>query len=372
MNYLISDEPLRFTKAEMDRLLVYSYQLAASDITIQTQEPIVAEIYGRLHQLTKRRLATAEIGEMLNAIYGANGMTQILSGKDLDTHYEIRPSRAELYRYRVNATGCQVEDHDGLQLTLRTIPTDPPLLSSLEIEPDLMKALAPEDGVVYVTGATGSGKSTLLASIVRYIVEQEDAHRKVLTYESPIEFVFDRIKKPTAIVSQSEIPRHLPDFASGVRNALRRKPRLILVGESRDRETIAAVMEAAITGHPVYTTLHSNGVAEVLRRLVNTFSIEERQGRLVDLIETIRLIIWQKLVPTLDGRRTALREYLVFDESIRDRLLQAEPHKITQLTRELLKTHGQSMQAVAKRKYEEGIISERTYQLLLTTAQYTT
>src|SRR5207253_9859737 len=125
--------------------------------------------------------------------------------------------------------------------------------------------------------------STLLASIIRHIAENPESHRKILTYESPIEFVYDSVETVSAIVSQSEIPRHLPDFASGVRNALRRKPRLILVGEARDAETISAVIDAALTGHPVYTTLHSNGVADAVRRMISTFPAEERHGRALDI-----------------------------------------------------------------------------------------
>lgn len=361
---IIPNEPLRFTKDEMDKMLVHCYKIEASDITLQTSEPVIAEIYGKLYKLTKRKLTNTEVGEMLNAIYGPNGTTQILSGKDVDTHYEIRPSRTERYRYRVNGTGCQIEGHDGIQLTLRTIPSDPPPLADLELEPELIAAMAPSEGVVYITGATGSGKSTLLASIIREIVENAEGNRKVLTYESPIEFVFDNVAKPSSVVSQSEIPRHLPSFAAGVRNSLRRKPRLILVGEARDQETIAAVMEAAITGHPVYTTLHSNGVAEVMRRLVNTFPADERHGRTIDIIETLRLIVWQQLIPTVDGKRTALREFLVFDENIRDQLLGVHPEKITAATRKLLKAKGQPMVEVAKQKFDKGIISERTYKLI--------
>jgi len=362
--FMLPNEPLRFTKDEMDRMLVHCYKTNASDITLQTSEPIIAEIYGKIYKLTNRKLTNTEVGEMLNTIYGPNGTTQILSGKDVDTHYEVRPTRTERYRYRVNGTGCQIEGHDGLQLTLRTIPSDPPPLSELELEPELIEAMAPEEGVVYVTGPTGSGKSTLLASMIRDIIENEEGHRKVLTYEAPIEFVFDNVKKPSSVVSQSEIPRHLPNFAAGVRNALRRKPRLILVGEARDPETISAVMEAAITGHPVYTTLHSNGVAEVMRRLVNTFPADERHGRTLDIIETLRLIVWQRLVPTVDGKRTALREFLVFDEQIRDTLANVEPDRITGATRKLLKQHGQPMIKVAQQKFEKGIISERVFKQL--------
>lgn len=357
-------EPSRFEPKHLDDLLVYCHRMNASDITIQTNSAIVVEVYGRLHRITRRELTNSEVGELLNAIYGANGTTQLMRGIDLDTHYEVRPNRNERFRYRVNGTACHVDGHEGIQITIRTIPAMPPALSRLQLPDDIVKAIAPDEGVVYVTGATGSGKSTLLAAIIKELAEETESHRKILTYESPIEFVYDDINTPTAIVSQSEIPRHLPSFAAGVRNALRRKPRLILVGEARDPETITAVLEAALTGHPVYTTLHSNGVAETVRRLVNSFPAEERLGRTIDLIETMRLIIWQRLAPTVDGKRVALREYLVFNEKIRDILLDSDPHKVTATTRRLVEEHGQLMQVDVDQKYQEGLLSERTYKVL--------
>lgn len=88
------------------------------------------------------------------------------------------------------------------------------------------------------------------------------------------------------------------------------------------------MIEAALTGHPVYTTLHTNGVAETMRRLVTSFPAGERHGRTIDILETIRLVIWQKLVPSIDGKRVALREYLIFDEEIRDILLESDPENV--------------------------------------------
>jgi defect-in-organelle-trafficking protein DotB len=170
---------------------------------------------------------------------------------------------------------------------------------------------------------------------------------------------------PSAIVSQSEIPRHLPSFAAGVRNALRRKPRLILVGESRDPETIGASIEAALTGHPVYTTLHSNGVAETLRRLVNSFPAEEAKARMIDIIETIRVVIWQQLVPSAEGKRIALREFLVFNEKLRDILLDSKLENISANTRQMLKKYGQPMSVDAKRKFDAGLITQRVYKRLI-------
>lgn len=362
---LMPDEPTRFTPQFMDKMLEHAEKFNASDITIQTNTPIFMEVYGSLIRVTNRSLSNTELGDLINAIYGPNATTQLLSGKDIDTHYEFRPNRGVRYRYRVNATACLVEGHDAIQVTLRTIPTTPPKLATMGLPDDILKAIAPQEGIVFITGATGSGKSTLLASIIRQLIEEEDSNRKVLTYEAPIEFVYDEIQTTSAVVSQSEIPRHLPNFADGVRNALRRKPRLIMVGECRDAETISAALEAALTGHPVYTTLHTSGVAETMRRLVTSFSGEERLGRTIDILETIRLCIWQKLVPTVDEKRVALREYLVFDEEVRDILLESDPNEVTSTTRKLVREKGQLMTVDAKEKFEQGIISERIFKLII-------
>lgn len=362
---LMPDEPTRFTPVFMERLLEHAESLKASDVTIQTGSPIFAEVYGKLLRLTNRQLSNTELGDLINGIYGPNATTQLLSGKDIDTHYEFRPNRGVRYRYRVNGTACLVEGHDAIQITLRTIPTTPPKLDTLDLPQNILEAIAPQEGIVFVTGATGSGKSTLLASIIRELIEDVDSNRKVLTYEAPIEFVYDEIETISASVSQSEIPRHLPSFAEGVRNALRRKPRLIMVGECRDAETISSALEAALTGHPVYTTLHTSGVAETMRRLVTSFSGEERLGRTIDILETIRLCIWQKLVPTVDGKRVPLREYLIFDEEARDILLESDPNEVTRVTRKLVRQRGQLMTIDAAHKLEAGIIDERTYKVIV-------
>jgi defect-in-organelle-trafficking protein DotB len=142
-----------------------------------------------------------------------------------------------------------------------------------------------------------------------------------------------------------------------------------MVGECRDAQTISAALEAALTGHPVYTTLHTSGVAETMRRLVTSFAGEERLGRTIDILETIRLCIWQKLVPTVDDKRVALREYLVFDEEVRDILLEGDPNEVTASTRKLVRQKGQLMTLDARMKLEEGIISERVYKLIIAGAK---
>ena len=363
--YLMGSTPSRVTRKDLDAILLHCVQNQASDITIQTQEPIIAEIYGQLYGITGRPMLSSEVADMLNEIYGPNATTQLSSGTDLDTNYEIRPSRFERVRFRVNATACLINGADGIQITMRSIPIDPPTLADVELEPDIANNFSPEQGIVLVTGSTGSGKSTLLASMIRFIAEEKNSHRKILTYESPIEFVYDNIEASSCVVSQSEIPRHLPSFAAGVRNALRRKPRLILVGEARDEATIAAVIDAAMTGHPVYTTLHSNGVADSVRRMISTFPAEERTGRALDILEALRLVVWQKLVRTVDGKRTALREFLVFTSEIRDTLIETPVEMVTSKIREMLQKFGQPIERDAKAKFDKGIIDQRTFDMVV-------
>ena len=116
--------------------------------------------------------------------------------------------------------------------------------------------------------------------------------------------------------------------------------------------------------------MHTNGVAETIRRLVGTFPKEERAGKTIDLIETVRLIIWQKLVPTVDKKRVALREYLIFSDDIRDMLLEVDHTRITERTREVLKEHGQTMIKDAKSKFDQGIISEEVFKSLARGTEY--
>ena len=201
--FLWPDEPPRMNGSDFDKLLEHLSQFDVSDITIQSGSEIIAEVYGDLRHITLRQLTNTEVGEVLNFIYGQNGVTRLLSGEDIDTSYDFRPDRVQRFRYRVNGTACQVDGHEGIQITLRVIQTDPPALKDMQLPDDIIAALTPEDGCVYITGATGSGKSTLLASTIRYIVEKPDANRKVLTYEAPIEFVYDDVNNSKLVNTSS-------------------------------------------------------------------------------------------------------------------------------------------------------------------------
>ena len=354
-------EPPWFSQGHVENFFAWASGTGASDITIQTNERIILEIYGKNYRVTNRKLTHQEVQEILVSMYKNEGAKAVLSGNsDLDFPFQIKPSREEVFRYRVNATPIYTDGTRGIQITARTIPDKPVDLATLGLEDEIYQNMAPKQGMIIVTGGTGSGKSTLLSSMIRHLLEEPDGHRKFLTYESPIEYVYDSVDKPTSSIAQSEVPGHLPTFAAGTRNSLRRKPAVILVGEARDAETIGEAVTASMTGHALYSTVHSNGFSDTIRRMVNVFPETEKNGRAVDIVSSLRLVISQRLVPSTDGKRVALREFVVFNDEVVDLILGGGLENLTTSCRKVLRMFGRSFAQDAQQKFDEGRITERT------------
>lgn len=357
-------------ETEFDDLLIWSADRKASDVTIQSGEVVKADIGGRLVGITERPTSYPEVERMVSYIYGQNGPAEIMSGHDLDPSHEITVEGRGRMRFRVNVTGGR-----GIQITIRTLPQMPPKISALGIEQEILDNVRPPNGMILVTGPTGSGKSTLLSSIIRMLVENPDANEKVLEYSKPVEYVYDRVDKHSSSVHQTEVGRHLrpkhdlsgdeeSEFAYCVRNALRRKPTIILIGEARDKATISASVEAALTGHLLFTTMHTIGVPETLRRAVTKYPGDERRSVAVDIMESLRMVVTQILIPRRGGGNVGCREYMIFDEAVREQLLNVDVDEWPRLVREILasgKCRGRSMAQSARALFEAGEIEEATY-----------
>lgn len=353
---------VNFTQNEMNGLLKWCVEQKASDILLQSEDFGWAEIHGRWQKVTDRRLQDSEIKRAIDYMYGANGVALLSSGKDLDPHYDILVERGIHYRFRVNITSGKAGVMDmGASITLRTIPQDPPDIETMGLDPELREGMFPEYGLVFVVGTTGSGKSTLLASGIRYMIEH-GTDRKILTYESPIEFTYGRIglvgKNPLPF--QSEIGVNLGSFSAAIRNAMRRKPGVILVGESRDRETIEATIEAGLTGHATYTTLHAETPSETVSRVIHLFPGDRQEGVAFSLLGAIRTIVAQKLVKTLDGKRAAIREWIRFGPKEKERLEVLAPHEWPAAIRQMIKRDRHSYRHDAMRLVLDGRIDEAT------------
>ena len=357
-------EPSRIDSSELDALLTWAANSDVSDIVFCSGIPVMIKRHGRRVKATNRPLTTPEVGAIINMIYGDNGTSVITIGKDLDTAYGVRAGRDNHHRFRFNGVGCVVGGSNGFTVTMRSIPSIPKSVEELGIPMFLVEAMSKSQGMNIITGETGSGKTTFQAAVLRYRVEQQDANLNVLTLEAPIEFMFDEVEKPSSIVQQSEIPKNLLTFDLGIRNAMRRDPDIILVGESRDSMTMAASLDAAKSGHLLMTTMHSNGVASTVRRAVGMFPEGDRNGRAIEIVEAMNIILTQRLVRTLDGKRQAIREYLIFDEQIRDLLLSSPIDKWPAVSRDLTKKYGVTMADEAKRLYENHEISQQDYKLI--------
>lgn len=356
------DEPPRIREEHFDPFLLWCVGKRASDINIQSDQPVFAEIDNELHPVLRRPIDAADMASILTKVYGPEALAKLAGGRDLDVSYEVRTDRYTRYRFRVNITAILSRGRDSVQVTMRSLPNKPPTMQDLNIEQEVIDSWAPRQGLVLVTGPTGSGKSTLLAAGNRMLIERGCG--KMLTYEAPIEYVYDDIEANHSLVAQSEIPRHLPSFADGVRNALRRKPNIILVGESRDKETVSAAIEAGQTGHAVYSTVHTTGVAATVRRMMAVFPANERTERAFAMMETLRLVVTQALVPKIGGGRIGVREWLRFDDDIRERMLDTEPDTWTGALQKIVPQRGRTMENSARRIFEKGIIDKRWYKVL--------
>jgi twitching motility protein PilT len=205
---------------------------------------------------------------------------------------DISYSVPKLSRFRVNV----FTQRGTCGIVMRVIPTEVPDFKSLNLPVELNEAAELRPGIVLVTGPTGSGKSSTLAAFVDKINQEKACH--VITIEDPIEFLH-RHKKAT--VHQRELHTDCPSFALALRAALRQAPKLILVGEMRDKQTIEVALEAAETGHMVYSTLHTIDASKTVERIIGVFPLEEQNAIRGRLAKSFRYIISQRLIPRMDG-----------------------------------------------------------------------
>ena len=344
---------------DLDKLLLWSVEHKASDICIQPDHRVWIRRHGDWITVTNRELSSDEIFEMVDQISGtASSSAQLKGSRDLDFAYEVSTGRFDSERFRVNATACRDGWGTGAELTMRSIPSTPPRLEELSIEQEILDSAFPDRGLVLVTGTVGTGKSTLLASMLRHI--RETQRRKIVTFEHPIEFDLMNIPNSKGPLVQTSIPEHLSGFDITPRNAMRRAVDVMLVGESRDRDTLWGMLEAAETGVVAYSTVHTQSVADTPTRIINVFSADMQQQVASTLLASLRLVVQQRLEQSPQGGRVPIKEYLVFNRSVRDQLIQVRPDKISDAVQELVESQGKPILQDVYEKYEQGLLYQET------------
>jgi twitching motility protein PilT len=248
----------------------------------------------------------------LNIIGGNKRLLQDLA---VNGSCDLSYSLAGKARFRVNI----FSQKNNLSTVLRILPTEIPTIQSLNLPPVFNKMPKELNGFILVTGATGSGKSTTLAALLRAINEERSVH--VVTLEDPIEFEHPHIK---ATFNQRELGNDFDSFANGLRAALRQAPKVILVGEMRDRETMEIGLTAAETGHLVMSTLHTVDAGQAVNRCLGMFDREEQTQIRYRLIDTLRWVVGQRLLPKIGGGRVAALEVMGMNLRVVDSILNGE------------------------------------------------
>jgi twitching motility protein PilT len=220
-----------------------------------------------------------------------------------------------LARFRVN-----IFKQNGRQaIVMRKLQTEIPTLDQLGLPPIFKEMIKEKNGIIFVTGATGSGKTTTLAAMLNELNESQKIH--ILTLEDPIEFLHPH---KAALFNQRQLGKDFPDFASGLRAALRQAPKVILVGEIRDRATMEIAMTASETGHIVFTTMHTINAGQTINRVLGMFAKDEEQQLRQRLADTVRYVVSQRLVTKVGGGRMLVSEIMGSSLRTRETLLYGE------------------------------------------------
>ena len=344
-------------KQEVDHILTRMLDSHGnvSDLNLTVGKPLQVESSGQLTgveldpRIEKLTPFQTEIFA-LNLINQDRRLTEILLTEgSCDLSYAL----GDKARFRVNV----FSQSGKYSIVLRKLETKIPSMSDLSLPEAFQKMVQEKNGIIFVTGATGSGKSTSLAAVLDEINETKSVH--VVTLEDPIEFQHPQKK---ATFNQREMGTDFDSFAGGLRAALRQAPKVILVGELRDRETVEIGLSAAETGHLVLSTLHTVDAGQTINRILGMFTTEEENQIRIRLADTVRWIVSQRLLPKVGGGRVAAFDILGTNLRVKDTILHGESegktfYEIQQAGRPFgMTTFDDSIVHL----YEQGKISEET------------
>jgi len=355
---------------------VWCARQSVSDIHIQGGNNLVVGHHGRLRRASRFVLADDILSKLVDEVFNPEVRATVRGGRPVDRALQLDGDmsnrygleRGERLRFRCNFVQATAGRLDTtLALTMRIIPWLIPDLTKMGIEDDLFEALLPANGIGLIGGITGSGKSTLLASTYRYCLDH-DPDRKITTIEDPIEYIFGRagdILEPT----QLQIGRDVASYGDGIRAALRSAPSIIGVGEMRDLDTLSAGVLAGQLGHFNLTTVHIHSPGEAIPRCLTLVPAEMRDATARDLLGVLQYIVVQKLLRTIDGKRQAVREYILFDDPLRAKLAGMPYMQWGQHIDSLIRLENRRIADQAWRLYQENRIDRRELASAMTAYQ---
>ncbi len=302
--------------AEIDAFFKLMHEQGASDLHLSSGHQPALRLHGDIERVKYDTLSSDKLRKLLYEITPEEKIKEFEETGDVDFGYDI----PGLARYRAN----YFLQNNGINAVFREIPSEISSVRDLGLPSVIARLATLPRGLVLVTGPTGSGKSTTLAAVIDEANQIRKDH--IITIEDPIEFVH---KSKNCIINHREVGRHTRTFSTALRGALREDPDIILVGELRDLETISLAIEAANTGHLVFSTLHTSSTIKTIDRIIEVYPPQEQPQIRSSLADSLRAVVGQSLFKRIDikGRCVAL-EILIATPAVRNLIREAKSHQI--------------------------------------------
>lgn len=335
---------------DINNLLQQTLDLKASDLHLIVGNPPTVRIDGELKMIANSGILTQEIiSDCLKKILDNEQFERLNVNKEID----FSLSFSEKGRFRVNA----YTQKGSLAVAFRSIPLIIPEIESLNLPKIVHNFTNLRQGLILVTGPTGHGKSTTLAAILNEINKTRNSH--IVTIEDPVEFVFKPIK---SIISQREMRSDTHSWQVALRSVLREDPDVVLIGEMRDYETIAAAMTIAETGHLVFATLHTNSAAQTIDRIVDVFPENQQAQVRLQLSAILEAVFSQRLISAIPSGRVVAHEVMLGTTAIKTTIREGKTHQIDSIIQTSLEVGMSTLEHSLASLVKTGKISLETAQ----------
>lgn len=329
---------------DMQEFFAEAVRLSASDIHLIVGAPPTLRIQGKLTPVAGQSVLTSAVAESL--IFSITTPVQkelILTNKGADFSYASTVGRFRVNIYYQKGT---------LAGAFRLIPNKIRTIEELHLPSVLYDFVKLRQGLILITGPTGQGKSTTLASMIN-VINQTKAHH-IITVEDPIEYVYP---SGMSLVSQREMHEDTHSWIEALRSALREDPDVVLIGEMRDYETIAAALTIAETGHLVLATLHTNSTAQTIDRIVDVFPEHQQEQIRLQLSNMLEGVVSQRLVPSLNGERTVVCEVLIGTPAVKSVIRDGKTYQIDNIIQTSAEFNMVTLEMALAKAVKEGVIS---------------
>jgi len=328
----------------LEKILRLMTEKKASDVFLSAKTPILIKINGQILQLTDQILTPSQPRQLLSELITPQQLEELDETGELNLGITI----PNVGIYRLSA----FKQRGSVAAVFRYIPSDIPALESLNVPMSLADLVLEKRGLIMVVGATGAGKSTTLASMLEYRNQRMTGH--ILTIEDPLEFLFSNKK---SVVNQREVGRDTQSLQIGLKNALLQAPDCIRIGEIRDRETMAAALSYALSGHLVLSTQHDNNSYHALGRILSFYTPEARPALLSDLASGLKAIVSQRLLQNTSGGRVPAVEVLLNTQLVSEMITRGDFNEVKEALTKSMSQGSQTFEQDIARLIREGLVS---------------